>query len=53
LSGGTPGSGCSISARTCQKAAETLEGLAKLVDSRVVRWKKVLASVSKDAAPAN
>jgi hypothetical protein len=29
----------------------TPEGLAKLVDSEVARWKKVLASTSKDATP--
>ena len=40
-----------LGADLSDKAAQTPEGLAKLVDSEVARWKKVLASVSKDAAP--
>jgi len=40
-----------LGADLSDKAAQTPEGLAKLVDSEVARWKKVLASVSKDAPP--
>jgi tripartite-type tricarboxylate transporter receptor subunit TctC len=40
-----------LGADLSDKAAQTPEGLAKLVDSEVARWKKVLASVSKEAAP--
>jgi len=40
-----------LGADLSDKAAQTPEGLAKLVDSEVARWKKVLASVSRDAAP--
>ena len=40
-----------LGADLSDKAAQTPEGLAKLVDSEVVRWKKVLASASKDATP--
>jgi tripartite-type tricarboxylate transporter receptor subunit TctC len=40
-----------LGADLSDKAAQTPEGLAKLVDSEVARWKKVLASASKDAAP--
>jgi len=40
-----------LGADLSDKAAQTPEGLARLVDSEVARWKKVLASVSKDAPP--
>jgi tripartite-type tricarboxylate transporter receptor subunit TctC len=40
-----------LGADLSDKAAQTPEGLAKLVDSEVARWKKVLASASKDAPP--
>ena len=40
-----------LGADLSDKEAQTPGGLAKLVDSEVARWKKVLASVSKDASP--
>jgi tripartite-type tricarboxylate transporter receptor subunit TctC len=40
-----------LGADLSDKAAQTPEGLAKLVDSEVARWKKVLASASKESAP--
>jgi len=40
-----------LGADLSDKEAQTPQGLAKLVDSEVARWKKVLASVSKDAPP--
>jgi len=41
-----------LGADLSDKAAQTPEGLAKLVEREVARWKKVLASAGKDAAPA-
>ena len=40
-----------LGADLSDKEAQTPEGLARLVDSEVARWKKVLASTGKDGAP--